>query len=368
MSEIQFVTVDADHIQMDLINNFETELKETLYPADERRIFLNQEVPVIVGLKNDINESAKQNLLRYASDEVLDALGEFFNVIRLSAQKAIVNLQYTLSATQGVDVIIPSGNRATPDGLLYFSTLKDLIILAGQMSGNVIAEANEGGEQYNNFTPGQIKTIVDPVAYVASVVNINTSLGGTNAETDDNFRERIRLAPESFSTAGPEGAYIYWAKTADINIADISVSSPSPGAVKVVVLMGGGDIPSQDVLNKVLAIVSAKDKRPLTDNVSTEAPTEIAYDITLTYYIDSINSAKESTIRALIESPGGAVDQYIAWQYGKLDRDINPDYLRQLMLNAGASKIIITSPVYVDVGADEVAKIGTQTITYGGLI
>ena len=61
---------------------------------------------------------------------------------------------------------------------------------------------------------GQLKTLVDPVPYVASVANITTSEGGADAQTDDSYREDIHGAPERFSTAGPDGAYIYHAKRA----------------------------------------------------------------------------------------------------------------------------------------------------------
>ncbi|AYO30262.1 baseplate J/gp47 family protein [Biomaibacter acetigenes] len=327
-----------------------------------------QILPLIVGLKNDINESAKQNLLRYATGDKLDVIGEFYNTARLQAQKARVTLRFTLSAIQPTNITIPAGTRATPDGQLYFATIQELTIPAGQTQGDVIAEATEGGEKYNGFAPGQIKTIVDPVPYVASVANIDTSSGGSDTEDDDHYRDRIRQAPESYSTAGPEGAYIYWAKTADANIIDVSVSSPSAGTVKVVPLLKDGEIPSQAILDKVTAIVSSKDKRPLTDNVQVAAPTTVSYDITLTYYIALERQTEETIIRNAIEGTGGAIDQYKLWQAGKLGRAINPDYLRQLMLNAGAFRIDITSPVYTEINLDQVAKAGTVTIAYGGLI
>jgi len=363
--EINFVEVNAQEIANTLIKDFETALGTTLYPGDERRIFLMQLLQVIVGLKNDINQSARQNLLRYATGEQLDALGEFYNTPRIPAQKAKVTLRFTLSAAQSSNILIPAGTRVTPDGELYFSTTKTLIIAAGQTYGDITAEAVEGGEKYNKFAPGQIKTIVDPIPYVAGVENIDTSSGGSDEETDDSYRERIRLAPESFSVAGPEGAYIYWAKTADVNIADVSVTSPSAGVVEIVVLMKDGQIPTQDVLDAVNAVVSARDRRPLTDNVQVIAPTEVTYNINLTYYISSDRHTEELTLKNSIEA---AVEQYKAWQCEKLGRAINPDYLRQLMLNAGAFKIDITSPIYTELEKDEVAKVSTVTVTYGGLI
>ncbi len=374
MADIQFVETDAQVIANELITAFEHETGETLYSGDERRIFLLNLMQAIVGLKNDINNTGKQNLLRYATGDVLDALGEFYDTSRLPAQKASVTLRFTLSAAQPAPVTIPAGTRATPDGASYFATISDLTIAIGQTTGDVKAEATETGGKYSGFVAGQIKNIVDPMPYVASVTNINTSAGGTDIEPDDDganiwsgYRERIRQAPESLSVAGPEGAYIYWAKTADASIADVAVTSPSPGVVKVIPLLVNGGIPGQPILDKVLDVCSAKTRRPLTDNVQVAAPTQVSYNITLTYYISASRQAEEVAIKDAVEDPGGAVDQFKAWQREKLGRAINPDELRYRIMLAKASRIVLTAPAYAALDVDEVAVPGTVTITYGGL-
>jgi phage-related baseplate assembly protein len=367
MSDINFLEVDALTIQQELIQRFETALGATFYPGDERRIFLQQLTQVLVGMANSINSTGRQNLLRYASGSKLDAMGEFYDCARLPATKATVILQFTLSAIQVTNITIPQGTRVTPDGTMYFATAQDLIIAAGQINGSVTAEATMAGAEYNGFVIGQIQTIVDPVAYVASVTNTSESSGGSDIETDEDYRDRIQLAPESFSVAGPEGAYRYWAKTASNSIADVTVTSPSAGVVKVIPLLAGGTIPDQTILDAVLAAVSATNRRPLTDNVQVEAPTQVSYDITLTYYLSLANQSLESSIRNAIEGTGGAIDQYKAWQCALLGRAINPDQLRYLIIFAGASRVIITNPVYAAVDIDEVAAVGATSITYGGL-
>lgn len=367
MSYINFIDADAETILNELITAFEATYKTTLHPGDERRIFLTQLVPVIVGLKNNINYTANQNFLSNATSSVLDELGGT-KTPRLAAKKASVTIRFTLSVTQLFDVTVPQGTRVTPDGKLYFATVKALTISMGQTTGDVTAEATVAGEAYNNYAAGQVKTIVDPVAYVKSAINVDTSSGGTDAETDNHYRERIRLASESISTAGPENGYIYWAKTADTNIADVSVLSPTPNNIKITVLMENGELPSSTVLNAVLAQVTPRDRRPMGDNVAAVAPTVDSYNITLTYYISIDNSINESNIRTAIEGSNGAMEQYNTWQCAKLGRAINPDYLRQLMLNAGAARINLTAPTFTEVAIDHVAKVGTINIAYGGLI
>ncbi|TGE36895.1 baseplate J/gp47 family protein [Desulfosporosinus fructosivorans] len=386
MSEINFVEVDAAQIQADMIRQFEQVLGENLYPADERLMFLQQETQVVVGLKNLINDSARQNLLRYARGDVLDALGELYGDRgkRLSAQSAITTLKITLSVIQPSNYLIRAGKRVTPDGMLYYATSSDVTILAGQLTAEVKGIATEVGSQYNGYIAGQIKTMVDPIPYVLSIVNTDTSSGGTDIEGDDNYRERLRILPESLSTAGPEGAYIFWAKSADSTIIDVAVDSPSPCVVRIVPLLEEGGIPSQSILDAVLAITSAKDKRPLTDQVQVEAPTVVSYDIALTYYLDEKLSADEIKYRQAIEGEkldvgvDSAVYEYISWQQSELGISVSPDMLRYFIQSAAqyqqssitktaVKRIALTSPVYADITSTQVAKVGTITVAYGGL-
>jgi phage-related baseplate assembly protein len=160
MSEdIKFIEIDAQSIQNDIIKQFEDTFQETLYPGDERRIFLLQEVPIIVGLKNSINDTAKQNLLKYARGSLLDEMGERVNTPRLPAQYAYTTLRFTLSATRTENTKIPAGTRGTPDGTLFFATTIDAFILAGQLTVEVRAKSTEAGEKYNGFAPEQIKSL-----------------------------------------------------------------------------------------------------------------------------------------------------------------------------------------------------------------
>jgi phage-related baseplate assembly protein len=366
---VQFVDADAQRIENELIDAYFQATGQVLYPGDPRRIFFLQLLPVLVALKNDINYTANQNLLPFANDDVLDGLGDRIGVPRLEAQPAQATMRFTLSAIQSTPLTIPQGTRVTPDGVLYFATIADLLIAPGSTTGDALAVSTIGGDKYNGFVAGQINIIVDPVPFVASSVNLDLSTDGSDDETDDAYRERQRLAPDSFSVAGPSGAYIFFAKSADINIADVSVTSPSAGAVNVYVLMKGGVLPDSAMLAKVLAEVNPDNRRPLTDLVTVLAPTVVNYNISLTYYIATERSAEVAAIRAAIENVGGAIDQYVSWQYAKLGRTISPDTLLSYLYGAGAFRVVATAPIYATLTKSQVAKLlGTVTATYGGLI
>lgn len=368
LQPISFVEADARRIEKELIDRFEQTTGITLYPGDPRRLFLLQLLPVIVGLKNDINYTGNANLLPFAFGDALDGLGERIGVPRLAAQRAKVRVRFALSSIQLDPVVVPKSTRVTPDGVIYFATVEDLIVAPGATFGEVRAESSTGGARYNGFVEGQINIIVDPVPFVASAANVEASYGGADVESDDAYRERQRLAPDSFSVAGPAGAYAFFAKSADVNIADVAVTSPDAGQVNVYVLMRGGELPNPDVLAKVLQEVGAADRRPLTDYVRVFAPEEVPYDIELTYYISADRVAEVGAIRAAIESDGGAVDQYVSWQRGKIGRTLSPDMLVSRLYAAGAFRVVAASPEYAELEPHQVAKLESASIVYGGVI
>lgn len=361
---IDFVTLDVEQTKADMIASFEDSLEQTLYPSDEKMIFLMQFMPIAIAIVAQINVSANQNLLRYARGPMLDAIGYLTSTERLLASSSGTYLKISLSAAQAQDVQIPIGTRATPNFELYFETTESSFIPAGQSFVTIPAKCSAAGEIGNGFEMGQIKYMVDQIPFVESVTNTVATSGGTNDEEDDPYRERIRLSPESFTTAGSEDAYIYWAKTADVNIGDVKTDSPSDATVKIIVLMKDGTLPTQTILDKVTAATSPKNRRPITDHVTAEAPTEVNYNINYTWYI---SKDRETEVNAITSAVNQARVDYIAWQSSKLGRAISPDELRKRLLIAGASRLEIVAPAYAPITDLQVARLGTVITTYGGL-
>ena len=363
--EINFVETDSEVIANDLISRFEEYLGEALYPGDERRIFLQSIAYVISDQLIHINETGRGNLLRYAEGKELDALGEFYNNDRLPAIKAITTVRFKLANAQPTIITVPKGTRVTPDGKIFFATDEDVIFSANsvELEKDVMATATVGGKSHNDFAIGTINKIVDAIPYVTSVTNITISGGGSDEETDDEYRERLRLSPFTFSVAGPANSYKAIALSASGDIGDVAVYSPSAGVVEIALIKDGGEIPepTDEILSTVLAACSADDVRPLTDNVRVVPATGIDMNIALTYYIPNNDTSKVTEIE-------NAVEEYCTWQTEKLGRDINPDKLISMLFNAGAARVTVTSPTYQALEENEIAKIGTKTVVYGGSI
>lgn len=362
---IAFVETDTDKLVNTLIQSYETFTGRTLYPADPARLFILWLANIIVQERVNIDFSAKQNLPRYAEGEYLDSLAELFkDAYRLEPEKARTTLRFTLSIPLEVATIIPAGTRTTVDGEIVFATLSALTIPAGEASGEVAAECLTAGEIGNGFVPGQITQLIDIFPYFGSVENLSESDGGADEESDAAFYQRMRESVETFSTAGPLGAYAYYAKTASALIVDVKATSPTPGAVDVRVLLQGGALPGEEILKEVSDILTADTVRPLTDHVTVAAPETVPYDIDFTYYTQEGAALSDEAVAANVTA---AVAQFKKWQAAKMGRDVNPSYLVSLLMQAGVKRVEIRSPAFAAVAENKVAKIGETSAVNGGV-
>lgn len=364
LPDVKFLDTDAQAVIDSIIGGYESITGRTLAEGDPVRLFLLSLAYVIINQRTQFDAAGKSTLLYYARGAFLDHLGALRGVERLAAQPARTTLRFTLSALQASPIGIPAGTRATHDQALYWRTTEPATIPAGELYVDVPAEAMTAGEVGNGLAPGAINGLVDPIPFVVSVENTTTTEGGADEEEDDAYRLRIYEAPAAFSVAGPAEAYVFWALSANPSIANVAAVSPSPAVVEVYPLLEGGVIPGQDVLDQVAATLSDQTVRPLADRVDVLAPDAVSYDIDVTYYIRREDQASETEIRARVDA---AVGEYIAWQKGKLGRDINPDELVYLVKKAGAKRLEITDPAFAALAANEVAQEGTVSVVYGGV-
>ncbi|WP_343611106.1 baseplate J/gp47 family protein [Novosphingobium sp.] len=138
---------------------------------------------------------------------------------------------------------------------------------------------------------------------------------------DESYRALIVQAPQGYSVAGPEGAYIFHALAASTDVQDVSVNAPQPDDIKALVMgvlaahgadaaltaamqttldeavwpgtvevcvlskQGDGTAP-ETLLDTVDAALSSDDVRPLTDYVKVKSAEILNYgiDAELTFF------------------------------------------------------------------------------------
>lgn len=366
LKDISFLTTDATALEAEIITAFEKASGRTLAAGDSVRLFLLSLTAIIVTQRSAIDAAAKQNLLSYAQGSYLDALGLLLNVERLAESKAVTAMRFTLSRALGEVVTIPSGTEVT-NGTVTFATTQDLDIPVGSLTGDVQAECTSSGPAGNDFLAGQINVIVKPQTFVASAENVTITSGGASAESDLDYANRIRLAPNSFSVAGPEKAYIFHAKSVSSAIIDVCIDSPTPGQVDVYALLKGGELPSRETLEQIEARLRDGEIRPLTDYVRVLSPAAVNYEIQVDYWISKEDQYKAAEIKALVENAAVA---YKSWQQAKIGRDITPEKLTQLIVAAGACRIDSATQkpaAFKALTRSQVAQCTKLTVNYKGL-
>lgn len=310
-----------------------------------------------------IDRAGKLNLLKYTYGGWLDNVAAIRGITRREASAAEVTVRFSTGSAAVSAIAIPQGTRVT-NGDRYFYVKEYSEIAVGDTYTDVECECTETGIIGNGLLAGEINTLVDTLPYITAVSNINTSEGGADIEDDDTMAERVYLAPNAYSVAGPEGAYEYWAKNYSQNIGDVKVTTPTAGTVLLRVLMADGTLPSQTFIDGLEEYLASKGIRPLTDNVSVAAPTIATATVDITYYINRSDQAKASIIQNDVQT---AVNEYVAWQTAKIGRDLNPSDLVMRVMAAGAKRVIIHNPSYQQISNAYVVQITSVQVTYGGL-
>lgn len=312
MAQPTFITVNPAATVQELIDRFQSETGRTLFPGQYERLLINLIGYQALLLKTAIQDTGEQNLVEFARGVNLENLGRLLGVERLPAQSARTTLLLTLESTAPVPVSIPAGLRvAATDGPVFITTVARVIPMGGSVA-TIPAVAVEPGPAANGYAPGTVIEVIDPLpsGLGYSITNQTATDGGAEIEDDENLRERIILAPESFSNAGSVGAYEFWARSASQDVIDAAVrgvsldatldpDGPTPGEVWIYPLSRSG-LPTEEVKALVAASVSAERVRPLTDWVQIKNPERIPFGIEVAIVLST--GADVPTVQGGVES------------------------------------------------------------------
>lgn len=369
ISFIEYKTVDD--VKTSMVADYEAYMTEatgkpyTLPRVSRDRFKLYAAAAQIYQAMKYVDIKGKMDTVKYSVGDFLDLLGAFrCGATRNQAAASVTTIRFTLSAARASVTAVPQGTRIAA-GQLFFATSAYAEIPAGDLTADIPATCMTAGETGNGLSPGELKTLVDPVPYVQSVENTSTSSGGADRESDESFAARIFIAPGKYSTAGSRNGYEYHVQDYSSAIGGVHVSSDqAAGTVDIVFVMADGSLPSAEMISAMSQHMSAETLRPMNDLVTVRAPAEVKYTVSLTYYINQSDNNRAAAIQQAVSA---AVDSYIAWQR-KIGRDINPSKLLALVMGAGAKRAQITAPIFTAIPADSIAAIdGTASITYGGL-
>ena len=158
-------------------------------------------------------------------------------------------------------------------------------------------------------------------------------------EDDERFRERIQLAPEGITTAGPVDSYRFHTLTASAQVASVAVDSPIPGTVRVTVLStDDSGVATEALLDTVRAALNVEKIRPLCDTVLVQGADIIETAIVATVY------RKEGAAGEIALSNGKAALAKWLLSVRKLGEGLALSGIDAALHQPGAKRVEISTP------------------------
>lgn len=361
--------LSLDSIISEMVNDYEAKYEELygeeliLYPADERRLLINVAAGKLFQLAEIANDRYRQNFIKYMYDESLKNWGANWGFTDTGIKNARVKLRFHASGEMPADIVIPEGTRATAGDGIFFATDEKTVISSGKAYADVDATCTEEGTAGMGYAIGQLKVIADPVLYVSSVENISEPEGGHDAYTNDELREKILNFPNSYSTAGPEGEYEERIREYSNSIVDAKCITDNEAVVTIYVMMNKARLPDETYCEEILAHIKNSKCFPDTDKVIVSAPESVHYNMKAIYYIPEEKKDIAASIGNMI---GDAAETFAEYTAGRVGRAVNPGLLTSYAAAAGASRIVIESPVYQAIQENQIAVCDDIQIEFGG--
>lgn len=165
-------------------------------------------------------------------------------------------------------------------------------------------------------------------------------LSRTLNETDSDYRNRILLAPATYTTAGTEEQIKAIVKRVDPQILDVSaVVTTSPNVTVRFILKTG--LPDSVLIAKVLATLQNPKVKPVCVVFTVSAPTVVNYAIAA-----NIITYTDADITTLPVRCATALNNYIKFVQEKMGRDVVIQQIVGVLQSvSGVYKATVTSPV-----------------------
>lgn len=343
--DVKAVDDDLAKVLAETIADYESRSGKVLQPAHIERLLINTYAYREMLVRKAVNEAYRQQHPRFATGLMLDLCGDDVNTPRLQDSAARCTLRFTASDFVG-EVNIPMGTQVAV-GDVVFATIEQGQLSANRPQMDLQAECTQTGTRGNGWAVGQINAVQTALSGANRIAaqNISIPAGGVETESDDAYRERVLLAPESFSVAGSVGAYQYWARAVSPAICDVHVGNANDskgnaigGTVAVTVLTKTG-LPSAELIAQVRTELSGEKKRPLCDTVVVNAPETVDY--TLNAELVLFTGANALEVKTAAET---AWAKYESARREKLGGDIVPLDVMNVLQVAGVYNVVLNSP------------------------
>lgn len=294
LNEVSFYNTNGDEIKLsNLVNqiiNFyalkrevgETELTDFNEGSEIRNLIEAFAVLEYARLEEE-HENTRIAFISTSYGTWLDKIGElpFIDLPRDEGSVAGGTVIFTLAAVQDSDFVIPAGTIVTaPDSELDFTTLVDATIYEGELSVETAVECltagSDGNVKKEKITKIDSINAFDPE--FISVSNPEAMWGGSDYETDDDYRDRLlaNVQADGFGTMG-----YYTSLCEDVSgVHDVKLVD-DPVYTKRVLVNGRVKPTPDSVLLEVLSELTLSDNIVLGHSFIVDSPEYTSVDLVI---------------------------------------------------------------------------------------
>lgn len=203
----------------------------------------------------------RQMFPMWADGEWLDAHAHDAGLTRREANKAYGHVTVTGEAGTTIPAGFVFAVPATDSTeAINFETLAEATI-PDTGSIDIAIQATEAGAS-SNVANDTITIMQSPMVGITNITNANAITGGTDAESDDDLRERIDeiLAGKGDSYTGNNADYVRWAKeVSGVGYAHTIPGYNGPNSVKLVIVDANGVPANEQILKNVFKHIWGSD-------------------------------------------------------------------------------------------------------------
>lgn len=298
----------------------------------------------------------------------LRAIARLIGVTPRAATKARGRVIFYRSETGSEKPINAGSLVAVTSGSPRFKTTAAAVLAVGESEIEVEVEAELAGAA-GNVGSEAINRLITSLPGIDGVRNDQAEgwldREGSDADTEDQLRERCRVRWAAFSYGGTAEMYIStaWEITGVDRVAVLSLAPRGAGTVDVVITSTAADgVPTAEMLTEVQALFDAR--KPCEADVLAKAFTPWVYDVTLTVVRDQAGGTADE-IKAAAEA---AIEDLYLPSDNALAFDIGDDLVRARLFAAAiavqhaANVIIAAPPADVDIPDAGLARLGALTV------
>lgn len=254
----------------------------------------------IFSLEAQCDYVLRQAFPQTAAGEALDRHAQVRALQRREAAKAGGVLRFYTAQAAVTELTVAAGTQCLNAAGAAFVTTEEGTIAVGDTYCDVAAEAVEPGEA-GNAAAGTIVYIRLAPAGVSSVRNPKEFSGGSDAESDDELRERVLASYRRL----PNGANVSYYESLVLGVGGVEKVVVLPrnrgrGTVDIVFSVNGG-VPSETLVEQVRSLV--QEQREICVDVLVTAPeiaeVDISAEISVAegYDFESVAAAAEEAVK-----------------------------------------------------------------------